>query len=92
MGFFKNGSIIFFLFLDLRSTQTNTENGQSSFLWTFFVSKPQSKIGVDDGRIKHKEAKGIISYTDGSVLDHKTGCGIHSVHGQRVIYNGNFYT
>ena len=47
MGFFKNGSIIFFLFLDLRSTQTNTENGQSSFPWTFFVSKPQSKIGVD---------------------------------------------
>ena len=45
----------------------------------------------DDGRIKHKEANGIISYTDGSVLDHKTGCGIHTVHGQRVIYNGNFY-
>ena len=27
----------------------------------------------DDGRIKHKEAIGIISYTDGSVLEKKTG-------------------
>jgi ribonuclease HI len=45
----------------------------------------------DDGRINHKEAKGVISYTDGSVLNNKTGCGIHTVHGQRVIYNGNFY-
>ena len=45
----------------------------------------------DDGRIKHKEATGIISYTDGSVLDNKTGCGVHTVQGGRVIYNGNFY-
>merc|ERR1711994_850379 len=45
----------------------------------------------DDGRIKHKEASGIISYTDGSVLDNKTGCGVHTVQGKRVIYNGNFY-
>ena len=45
----------------------------------------------EDGRIKHKEATGIISYTDGSVLDNKTGCGIHTVQGGRVIYNGNFY-
>ena len=45
----------------------------------------------DDGRIKHKEATGIISYTDGSVLENKTGCGVHTVQGKRVIYNGNFY-
>ena len=45
----------------------------------------------DDGRTKLKEATGIISYTDGSVLDNKTGCGIHTTLGQRVIYNGNFY-
>ena len=45
----------------------------------------------DDGRIKFKEANGIISYTDGSLLDNKTGCGIHTVQGGRVIYNGNFY-
>ena len=47
MGFFKKGWRDFFLFLDLRSTQTNTNNGQTSFPCTFFVSKPQSKIGVD---------------------------------------------
>ena len=45
----------------------------------------------DDGRIKYKEATGIISYTDGSVLESKTGCGVHTVQGKRVIYNGNFY-
>ena len=44
----------------------------------------------DDGRIKQKEATGIISYTDGSVLDNKTGCGVHTIMGKRVIYNGNF--
>ena len=45
----------------------------------------------DDGRIKYKEATGITSYTDGSVLESKTGCGVHTVQGKRVIYNGNFY-
>ena len=45
----------------------------------------------DDGRIKHKQATGVISYTDGSVLDDKTGCGVHTIQGERVIYNGNFY-
>ena len=45
----------------------------------------------DDGRRKDKEAKGIISFTDGSVLNNKTGCGVHTVKGKRVIYNGNFY-
>ena len=45
----------------------------------------------DDGRRKHKEATGIISYTDGSVLENKTGCGVHTTQGKRVIYNGNFY-
>ena len=45
----------------------------------------------DNGRIKHKEATGVISFTDGSVLDNKTGCGIHTKLGERVIYNGNFY-
>ena len=45
----------------------------------------------DDGRIKEKEALGIISYTDGSVLNNKTGCGVHTVLEDRVIYNGNFY-
>ena len=45
----------------------------------------------DDGRTKYKEAVGIISYTDGSVLNDKTGCGIHTTLGERVIYNGNFY-
>ena len=45
----------------------------------------------DDGRIKYKEATGIISYTDGSVLENKTGCGVHTVQGKRVIYNGHFY-
>ena len=44
-----------------------------------------------DGRIKDKEANGILSYTDGSVLNNKTGCGVHTVKGERVIYNGNFY-
>ena len=34
----------------------------------------------DNGRIKHKEATGVISFTDGSVLDNKTGCGIHTRH------------
>ena len=44
-----------------------------------------------DGRIKDKEATGVVSYTDGSVLNNKTGCGVHTVKGERVIYNGNFY-
>ena len=42
-------------------------------------------------RIKNKEASDIITYTDGSVLNNKTGCGVHTVKGGRVIYNGNFY-
>ena len=46
---------------------------------------------MDDERIKYKQATGIVSYTDGSVLDNKTGYGIHTVKGDRVIYNGNFY-
>ena len=44
-----------------------------------------------DGRLKDKEAIGILSYTDGSVLNSRTGCGVHTVQGKRVIYNGNFY-
>ena len=45
----------------------------------------------ENGRIKQKELTGIVSYTDGSLLNNKTGCGVHTVIGQRVIYNGNFY-
>ena len=45
----------------------------------------------DNSRTKYKEAVGVISYTDGSVFKNKTGCGVHTVHGNRVIYNGNFY-
>jgi hypothetical protein len=45
----------------------------------------------ENGRIKIKEANGIISYTDGSVYKNKTGCGVHTLHRKRVIYNGNFY-
>ena len=45
----------------------------------------------DNGRIKGKELKGIVSYTDGSLLNYKTGCGVHTVLGKRVIYNGKFY-
>ena len=46
----------------------------------------------DNGRIKHKELTGIVSYTDGSLLNNKTGCGVHTVLGERVIYNGSFYS
>ena len=35
----------------------------------------------DNGRIKGKELKGIVSYTDGSLLNNKTGCGVHTVLG-----------
>ena len=45
----------------------------------------------DNERMKIKELTGIVSYTDGSLLNNKTGCGIHTVLGERVIYNGNFY-
>ena len=45
----------------------------------------------EDGRIKRRECIGIVSYTDGSLLKNKTGCGVHTVCGKRVIYNGNFY-
>ena len=45
----------------------------------------------DNGRVKHKQVNGIISYTDGSVLKGKTGSGIHPVQGKIAIYNGNFY-
>ena len=51
----------------------------------FIVHEP------NDGRVEDIEAHGVISYTDGSVLDNKTGCGVHTVKGNRVIYNGNFY-
>ena len=33
----------------------------------------------DDGRIKSKEAIGINSYPDGSVLENKTGCVFNTV-------------
>ena len=39
----------------------------------------------DEGRTKYKEVVGINSYTDGSVLNEKTGCGIHTTLGDRVI-------
>ena len=45
----------------------------------------------DDGRTSYKELTGIASYTDGSLLNAKTGCGVHTVLGKRVIYNGHFY-
>ena len=45
----------------------------------------------DNGRIKEKELSGIVSYTNGSLLNNKTGCGVHTVFDKRVIYNGNFY-
>ena len=45
----------------------------------------------DNGRIKLKELIGIVSYTNGSLLNNKTGCGVHTVYDKRVIYNGNFY-
>ena len=45
----------------------------------------------DNGRIKDKELTGIVSYTDGSLLNNQTGCGVHTVLGKTVIYNGNFY-
>ena len=34
---------------------------------------------------------GIKSFTDGSVLQEKTGCGVHTILEDRVIYNGHFY-
>ena len=34
---------------------------------------------------------GIVSYTDGLLLNNKTGCSVHTVLGKTVIYNGNFY-
>ena len=59
---------------------------------TKLVKERKFKIHApDDGRTKIKEALGIISYTDGSLLNNKTGCGIHTTLGKRVIYNGNFY-
>ena len=45
----------------------------------------------DNGRIKEKEMSGIVSCNDGSLLNNKTGCGVHTVFDKRVIYNGNFY-
>ena len=33
----------------------------------------------------------IVSYTDGSLLEGRAGCGVHTIMGNRVIYNGNFY-
>ena len=45
----------------------------------------------ENGGIKSKELAGIVSYTDGSLLNNKTGRGVHTVLGTRVIYNGNFY-
>ena len=39
----------------------------------------------DNGRIKEKELTGIVSYTDGSLLNNQTGCGVHTVLGKTVI-------
>ena len=47
----------------------------------FIVHEP------NDGRVEDIEAHGVISYTDGSVLDNKTGCGVPTVKGNRVIYS-----
>ena len=41
----------------------------------------------NNGRIKIKELTCIASYTDGSLLNNKTGRYVH----KRVIYNGSFY-
>ena len=43
------------------------------------------------GREEKIEAKEICCYTDGSLLDGRAGCGIHTTYMNRVIYNGNFY-
>ena len=59
---------------------------------TEIVKERNFKVhSIDNGRTSRKEATGIASYTDGSVLDSKTGCGVHTVLGKRVIYNGHFY-
>ena len=55
-------------------------------------SKKNFKVhNPKNGRTNTNETTGIISYTDGSVLKERTGCGVHTVHGKRVIYNGNFF-
>ena len=43
----------------------------------------------DNERMKIKELTGIVSYTDGSLLNNKTGFGVNTVLGERFIYNGN---
>ena len=47
---------------------------------TKLVSSKNYKIHPpDDGRIRYKQLKGMKSFTDGSVLQEKTGCGVHTI-------------
>ena len=46
---------------------------------------------LDDGRTSYKEVNGIQSYTDGSVLNAKTGCGVHTTMENKIIQNEPFY-
>ena len=36
-----------------------------------------------NGRLKDKEVNGILSFTDGSVINGRTGCGVHTVQGKK---------
>ena len=44
-----------------------------------------------DGMVRKTNPTDIVSYTDGSLLEGRAGCGVHTIMGNRVIYNGNFY-
>jgi hypothetical protein len=57
-------------------------------------SKDQRIKGSKDQRIKGSKKRfhnGINCYTDVSLLDKKSGCGVHIRKQKRVIFNGNYY-
>ena len=74
------------------SPQISEHIRKSDRIPTKLVSERNFKVHPPDkGREEKIEAKEICCYTDGSLLNGRAGCGIHTTHLNRVIYNGNFY-
>lgn len=74
------------------SPQISEHIGQSDRIPTKVVAERNFKVHPpEEGREEKIEAKEICCYTDGSLLDGRAGCGIHTTYSNRVIYNGNFY-
>ena len=74
------------------STRISEHICNSDRIPTKVISERNFKVHPpEEGREEKIGAKEICCYTDGSLLDGRAGCGIHTTYSNRVIYNGNFY-